>query len=144
METTDLFKQRMLNIFFPWGYSRRYGVYTGETPYCGSATLVIQIDFDELGDSDSLISIIILSNDYGYEDILGYFKGVMKVACPLLYSEDTRVDEVQNIIDFKLYKPGKVTAYDYYEDGDSYFVPSLIKRITKDQDDEHGESEDNS
>lgn len=130
----------MLNILFPWGFSNHCGKYTGETPYAGGDTIIIQVAFDGFGASDSLISIIIAANEHGYSDVLGYFMGIMKVACPLLYTEDTFVDERQDVIDFRLSDQACMPAYDYYQDNGMPFVPALIDKIIKNEDDDEDES----
>ena len=133
----------MLNILFPWGCSKHCGMYTGETPYAGGDTIIIQVAFDRSGTSNSLISIIIAANEHGYDDVLGYFKGIMKVACPLLYTEDRTVDERQNVIDFQLSEQSCIPMYDYYREDDSPYVPCLIDHLTKDENYDEDETEDN-
>ena len=135
----------MLSIFFPWGYSHYDGCYTGETPYLEGSRIVIQIFFDGWGGEDSLLSIVIVSCDVDFTDMLGYFKGVMNVACPYLYSDDTTLTEKQDVIDFKLiknYTPSKrdsngISFYEHYGNIDGYYMPILIGWIVVDNDEEN-------
>lgn len=145
MKTTQLFKTRMLSIFFPWGYSHYDDCYTGETPFLGGTRIVIQIHFDGWGEDDSLISIVIVSSDTVFTDMLGYFKGVMNVACPYLYSDDTMLSEKFDVIDFKLnksYTTSKrdsygISFYEHYSDNDGYYMPILLDWIVVDDDEEN-------
>ena len=145
MKTTQLFKMRMLHIFFPWGYSRYDGCYTGETPYLEGARIVIQILFDGFGVEEYLMSIVIVSTDVDFSDMLGYFKGVMNVACPYLYSENTTLSEKQDVIDFKLnesyasikHHSNGISFYEHYSDYDGYSMPILLDCIVVDDDEEN-------
>lgn len=106
-ETVDLIPEErlreLLNILLPYGYSYRDGKYTGVSPYIGSSTNIITIVANNPA-WGSVLSICMerfTEDDKGNEDnCLGYYKGIMKVIAPELYSIDEVFAGKMNTLDF--------------------------------------------
>ncbi len=96
--------QELLNILLPWGYSH-YDAhkYTGVSPYIGSARNIITIVANDTEGWDSVFVIIMdrfTEEDEDEVNSLGFYKGIMKVIAPELYSDNERFADEFNVIRF--------------------------------------------
>lgn len=100
---TPIPKERLaeiLSILLPYGYSHyKDTFYTGVSPYFGSGKNIITVVYGTWGCPLS-ICIEAFDEDYGQTDALGYYKGIMKLIAPELFSVDVKCDLTNNVLDF--------------------------------------------
>ena len=106
-ETVDLIPeerlQELLNILLPWGYSHYDGNrYTGVSPYIGSTYNVITIIANDPVGWGGVFAICMehFDEEEDVKNSLGFYKGIMKVIAPELYSEDDKFAGGYNVISF--------------------------------------------
>ena len=106
-EQIDLIPEERLNeilsILFPWGYSHYdKHFYTGVSPYIGSATNIITVAANYPESWDSVLSICMekFDEDSDENDSLGFYKGIMKLIAPELYSDNDKFQGAFNVLDF--------------------------------------------
>lgn len=95
--------QEILNILFPYGYSHYDGTkYTGVSPFIGTTQNIITVVANDTHWSDGVFSICMdrFSDDENEDNSLGFYKGIMKVIAPELYSYDKKFKEHFNVLDF--------------------------------------------
>lgn len=94
--------QELLNILLPYGYSHYDNKYTGVSPYIGDSTNIITIVANDPKWSGSPFSICMdkFAEDEELKNCLGFYKGIMKVIAPELYSDDDKFDDITNVLDF--------------------------------------------
>ena len=105
-ETVDLIPeerlQEIVNILLPYGYSYHDGIYTGVSPYIGSNQNIITIVANEPEAWGSVLSICMerFTEEDDEENSLGFYKGIMKLIAPELYSDDEKFNGTFNVLDF--------------------------------------------
>lgn len=95
--------QEILNILFPYGYSHYDGTkYTGVSPFIGTTQNIITVVANDFEGWGSVFSICMekFSYDENEDNSLGFYKGIMKVIAPELYSDDKNFKEHYNVLDF--------------------------------------------
>lgn len=97
--------QELLNILLPWGYSHYDGnKYTGVSPYIGSTQNIITIIANDIKGWDSVFVICMdrftEDEDQEEENSLGFYKGIMKVIAPELYSTNSKFIGGFNVLSF--------------------------------------------
>ena len=92
----------ILSILFPWGYSHYKEVfYTGVSPFIGDAMNVITvIANDPAGWGVFSICMERFAEDEDENNSLGFYKGIMKLIAPELYSNDDKFEGNINVLDF--------------------------------------------
>ena len=91
----------ILSILFPWGYSHKETKYTGVSPYIGDRTNIITVVANDEGwGSVFAICMDRFDEDSNEDDSLGFYKGIMKVIAPELYSTDENFKNGMNVLDF--------------------------------------------
>ena len=95
--------QEILNILFPYGYSHYAGTkYTGVSPYIGDATNIITVIANDEGwRSVFVICMNRFDEDSNEDDSLGFYKGIMKVIAPELYSYDEKFKGLKDVLYFE-------------------------------------------
>lgn len=94
--------KELLSILLPYGYSHYNGTfYTGVSPYIGKEYNIITIVAND-PTWGGVFSICMdkFAEDEDETNSLGYYKGIMKVIAPELYSEDTDFKDHINVLDF--------------------------------------------
>jgi hypothetical protein len=107
-ETVDLIPEErlkeILNILLPYGYSYNDNQYTGISPYIGDNTNIITIIANEPEKWGSVFAICMErfteSDDADEKDSLGFYKGIMKLIAPELYSDYDKFNGDFNVLDF--------------------------------------------
>lgn len=95
----------IVGIFFPWGYSYHRGLYTGVSPYLGKYTNTISLAFNEYAFGAAMVIIMQNFNEECDEnEALGFYKGVMKMIAPELYSDNSEFKGANNVIRFDVSK----------------------------------------
>ena len=92
----------LLSILLPYGYSHYNGTfYTGVSPYIGKRYNVITIIAND-PNWCGVFSICMekFAEEENEKDCLGYYKGIMKVIAPELYSDDVAFEGCNNVLDF--------------------------------------------
>ncbi len=94
--------QEIVNILLPYGYSHYGNNYTGVSPYIGSMHNVITIVANYPYFSVFTICMErFTEDDKGNEDdCLGYYKGIMKLIAPELYSTNEVFAGPMNTLEF--------------------------------------------
>ena len=96
--------KELLNILLPWGYSHYDGSrYTGVSPYIGSTRNIITIMANDpvVWESVFVICMECFTNEDEDEcNSLGFYKGIMKVIAPELYSCDDKFAGDYNLLYF--------------------------------------------
>ena len=93
----------LLSILLPYGYSHHRGTfYTGVSPYIGAESNIITIVANDTNWSGCVFSICMdkFSDNEDEENSLGFYKGIMKVIAPELYSADDKFKDGMNVLDF--------------------------------------------
>ncbi len=98
--------QELLNILLPWGYcNHEPHKYTGVSPYIGSTKNIITIvanDPEGWGGVFSICMDRFAGDEYHEEGSrLGFYKGIMKVIAPELYSTDKKFNDTFNVLSFE-------------------------------------------
>ena len=105
-KTVDLIPEErlkeILNILLPYGYSYHDGRYTGVSPFIGSTQNIITIVANEPESWGSVLSICMerFTENDDEENSLGFYKGIMKLIAPELYSDDEKFIRENNVLDF--------------------------------------------
>ena len=107
-ETVDLIPEErlkeLLNILLPYGYSHYDGnKYTGVSPYIGNTQNIITIVANDPEGWGSVFAICMdrfTEENEDEENSLGFYKGIMKVIAPELYSSDDKFTGGYNVISF--------------------------------------------
>ena len=106
-KTVDLIPEErlkeILNILLPYGYSHYDKVkYTGVSPFIGSTQNIITIVANDPVGWESVFSICmeLFTEDEDEENSLGFYKGIMKLIAPELYSRDEKFKGGMNVLDF--------------------------------------------
>ena len=130
-EQIDLIPEERLNeilsILLPWGYSHyEEHYYTGVSPYIGSAKNIITVVANDYECWESVLSICIEKFDENCDenDSLGFYKGIMKLIAPELYSKTKEFKGAFNVLDFNW-------AYDPMQD--NVFPVKVIPKLTKNE-----------
>ena len=95
--------KEILNILLPYGYSHYDKVkYTGVSPFIGSTQNIITIVANDPEGWESVFSICMerFTDDEDEENSLGFYKGIMKLIAPELYSDDEKFIRENNVLDF--------------------------------------------
>ena len=95
--------KEILNILLPYGYSHYDGnKYTGVSPFIGSTHNIITIVANDPEGWGGVFAICMerFAYDEDEENSLGYYKGIMKVIAPELYSSDEKFKGGFNVLDF--------------------------------------------
>ena len=95
--------KEILNILLPYGYSHYDKVkYTGVSPFIGDTQNIITIVANDPNWSGCVFSICMdkFSDNEDEENSLGFYKGIMKVIAPELYSADDKFKDGMNVLDF--------------------------------------------
>ena len=94
--------KEIVNILLPYGYSYHDGRYTGISPYIGDTQNIITIVANEPKGYDSVFAICMerFADDEDEENSLGFYKGIMKLIAPELYSNDEKFIGAYNVLDF--------------------------------------------
>lgn len=107
--TVDLIPEErlkeILNILLPYGYSHYDKVkYTGVSPFIGSTRNIITIVANDPEGWGSVFSICMehFTEDEDEENSLGFYKGIMKLIAPELYSNYDKFKDGMNVLDFNL------------------------------------------
>lgn len=91
----------ILSILLPWGYSQKQNRYTGLSPYIGERINVITITAnDTVFEIPFSICIDCFEEDSDARDSMGFYKGIMKLIAPELYSGDVEFKGKNNVLDF--------------------------------------------
>ena len=93
----------LLSILLPYGYSHYdFTYYTGVSPYIGKEHNIITIVANDPDWAGGVFSICMdkFTEDENEGDSLGFYKGIMKVIAPELYSEDVSFQGGNNVLDF--------------------------------------------
>lgn len=117
----------ILSILFPWGYSHYdENYYTGVSPYIGNATNIITVaaNYPECWDSVLSICMEKFNEESDENDSLGFYKGIMKLIAPELYSENDKFQGDFNVLDFNW-------ASDSVQD--NAFPVMVIPKLTKNE-----------
>jgi hypothetical protein len=105
-EDEDLMTQErvdeIIDVLFPWGCSTpKENWYTGVSPYIGETQNIITVIARDPNWGVLSICLDKFTEESDYSsDCLGFYKGIMKVIAPELYSEKERFDEDYNVLDF--------------------------------------------
>ncbi len=106
-KTVDLIPEErlkeILNILMPYGYSHYDGnKYTGVSPFIGSTQNIITIVANDPEGWESVLSICMdrFTEDEDEENSIGFYKGIMKLIAPELYSIDDKFKDNLNVLDF--------------------------------------------
>ena len=95
--------KELLSILLPYGYSHYNGTfYTGVSPYIGKEYNIITIVANDPA-WGGVFSICMDKFADGEEETncLGFYKGIMKVIAPELYSNDETFEGNINVLDFR-------------------------------------------
>ena len=93
----------LLSILLPYGYSHYNGTfYTGVSPYIGKEYNIITIVAND-PTWGGVFSICMdkFAEDEEETNCLGFYKGIMKVIAPELYSNDETFEGNINVLDFR-------------------------------------------
>ena len=105
-KTVDLIPEKrlkeLLNILLPYGYSHYNDVmYTGVSPFIGRTHNIITIVAnDPEGWGVFAICMDSFADDEDEENSLGFYKGIMKLIAPELYSSDEKFKGGMNVLEF--------------------------------------------
>ena len=106
-QTVDLIPEErlkeLLNILLPYGYSHYDGdKYTGVSPYIGDCTNIITIIANDPIGWGGVFTICMehFAEEEDEKNSLGFYKGIMKVIAPELYSSDDKFNGGYNVISF--------------------------------------------
>ena len=106
-KTVDLIPEErlkeILNILLPYGYSHHDKVkYTGVSPFIGSTQNIITIVANDPKGWGSVFSICMdrFTDDEDEDNSLGFYKGIMKLIAPELYSDNEKFKDNLNVLDF--------------------------------------------
>jgi hypothetical protein len=95
--------KELLNILLPYGYSHYDGnKYTGVSPFIGSTRNIITIVANDPEGWEGVFSICMehFADDEDEANSLGFYKGIMKLIAPELYSNDEMFKGGFNVLDF--------------------------------------------
>ena len=95
--------QEILNILFPYGYSHYDGTkYTGVSPFIGTTKNIITVvaNYPEVWGSVFAICMDKFRYDENEDNSLGFYKGIMKVIAPELYSDEEKFKGNLNVLGF--------------------------------------------
>ena len=95
--------KELLNILLPYGYSHYDGnKYTGVSPFIGSTQNIITIVANDPEGWEGVFSICMehFADDEDEANSLGFYKGIMKLIAPELYSNDEMFKGGFNVLDF--------------------------------------------
>ncbi len=95
--------KEILNILLPYGYSHYGNNYTGVSPFIGDTQNIITIVANDPEGYGSVFAICMehFTDDEDEENSLGFYKGIMKLIAPELYSGDGRFESrSMNVLDF--------------------------------------------
>lgn len=99
----------LLSILLPYGYSKKGNRYTGVSPYMDDLENIISIVANDENWSGVFNIIKEVEDDEGDEKhLLGYYKGIMKLIAPELYSSSCIFEGGYNVLDF-YWAPESVT-----------------------------------
>ena len=106
-KTVDLIPEErlkeILNILLPYGYSHYDNrMYTGVSPFIGSTRNVITIVANDPKEWGSVFAICMerFTEEENEENSLGFYKGIMKLIAPELYSDNEKFKGGMNVLDF--------------------------------------------
>ena len=107
-KTVDLIPEErlkeLLNILLPYGYSHYDGnKYTGVSPYIGKTRNIITIVANDPEGWGCVFAICMehFAEDDDEKNCLGFYKGIMKLIAPELYSvDDVFLSRGVNVLDF--------------------------------------------
>jgi len=95
--------KELLNILLPYGYSHYDGnKYTGVSPFIGSTRNIITIVANDPEGWEGVFSICMehFADEEDEANSLGFYKGIMKLIAPELYSNDEMFKGGFNVLDF--------------------------------------------
>jgi hypothetical protein len=105
-ETVDLIPEErlkeLINILLPYGYSYHDDQYTGVSPYIKDTYNIITIVANDPQGWGSVFAIIMerFTDEEDEANSLGFYKGIMKLIAPELYSSDEKFKDGMNVLDF--------------------------------------------
>ena len=105
-ETVDLIPEErlkeLLNILLPYGYSYHDDQYTGVSPYIKDTYNIITIVANDPKGWGSVFAIVMerFTDEEDEANSLGFYKGIMKLIAPELYSDDDKFKDGSNVLDF--------------------------------------------
>ena len=106
-KTVDLIPEKrlkeLLNILLPYGYSHYNDVkYTGVSPFIGRTHNIITIVANDPEGWGSVFAICMdkFTVNEDEENSLGFYKGIMKLIAPELYSRDEKFKGGTNVLGF--------------------------------------------
>jgi hypothetical protein len=94
--------KELLNILLPYGYSYHDDQYTGVSPYIKDTYNIITIVANDPKGWGSVFAIVMerFTDEEDEANSLGFYKGIMKLIAPELHSDDDKVKDGSNVLDF--------------------------------------------